>query len=214
MAIRIKKQEKNSAPSNENKNTARETISAFDESLTRLEEDIRRLKIEFDIYFNGASKRPPYDTKNRVETNIKRLADERQLTFAQRYRYNSLVARFTSFREMWRRALQEREEGRDAVTVKHAALEKMQTEAKKEKSNASFVCDDVRHDIQTVKDLYTALIDAKRQCGESSDDLTFARFHRVIVEQAETLKQRLNCRSIRFSVGVNDGRVSFKAEAD
>ena len=30
-----------------------------DEQLTRLEDDIRRLKIEFDIYFNGAAKRPP-----------------------------------------------------------------------------------------------------------------------------------------------------------
>src|SRR5215813_2232749 len=35
-----------------------------DEHLSRLEEDIRRLKIEFDIYFNGAAKRPPYDTNS------------------------------------------------------------------------------------------------------------------------------------------------------
>jgi hypothetical protein len=30
-----------------------------DEQLTRLEDDIRRLRIEFDIFFNGAAKRPP-----------------------------------------------------------------------------------------------------------------------------------------------------------
>ena len=57
-----------------------------DDQLTRLEEDIRRLKIEFDIFFNGASKRPPYDTKGRVETIIKRLGDDRTLSYAQRYR--------------------------------------------------------------------------------------------------------------------------------
>src|SRR5215213_435905 len=74
-----------------------------DQQLTRLEEDIRRLKVEFDIYFNGAAKRPPYDTKGRVETLIKRLADERTLTFAQRYHYNSLAARFSSFLQLWRR---------------------------------------------------------------------------------------------------------------
>ena len=28
-----------------------------DEKLTRLEEDIRRLKIEFDVFFNGAAKK-------------------------------------------------------------------------------------------------------------------------------------------------------------
>ncbi len=88
----------------------RDARPPIDEQLGRLEEDIRRLKVEFDIFFNGAAKRPPYDTKNRVETAIKRLGDDRTLSFAQRYRYNSLVARYTAFRELWRRALQEREE--------------------------------------------------------------------------------------------------------
>src|SRR5262244_3581831 len=77
-----------------------------DEHLSRLEEDIRRLKIEFDIYFNGAAKRPPYDTKSRVEAHIKRLFDDRTLTYAQRFQYNSLAARYNSFRELWRRTLQ------------------------------------------------------------------------------------------------------------
>src|SRR5437868_8184148 len=91
-----------------------------EEQLNRLEEDVRRLKVEFDIYFNGAAKRPPYDTKGRVETIIKRLADDRTLTFAQRYRYNSLVARFTSFLQLWRRTMQDREEGRHHAPARSA----------------------------------------------------------------------------------------------
>ena len=73
----------------------RDAQPTIEEQLVRLEDDVRKLKVEFDIYFNGSSKRPPYDTKGRVETLIKRLADERQLTYAQRYQYNSLVARYT-----------------------------------------------------------------------------------------------------------------------
>ncbi len=76
----------------ERKTVGGETQQTVDEQLNRLEEDIRRLKVEFDIYFNGAARRPPYDTKGRVETIIKRLADDRTLAFVQRYRYNSLVA--------------------------------------------------------------------------------------------------------------------------
>jgi hypothetical protein len=64
--------------------TIGETEPSIDDQLTRLEEDIRRLKIEFDVFFNGASKRPPYDTKGRVETMIKRLGDDRTLSYAQR----------------------------------------------------------------------------------------------------------------------------------
>ena len=40
-------------------NVAADSQPTIDEQLKRLEEDIRRLKIEFDIFFNGASKRPP-----------------------------------------------------------------------------------------------------------------------------------------------------------
>ena len=91
-----------------------------EEQLTRLEEDIRRLKIEFDTFFNGASKRPPYDTKGRVETVIKRLGDDRTLSFAQRFRYNSLTARYNAFRDLWRRTMQGREEGRDPASAARA----------------------------------------------------------------------------------------------
>ena len=94
----------------------------IDDQLTRLEEDIRRLKIEFDMFFNGATKRPPYDTKGRVDTFIKRIGDDRTLTFAQRYRYNSLGARYNAFRDLWRRTMQGREEGRDAVCAYRRAL--------------------------------------------------------------------------------------------
>ena len=49
-----------------NKFAVGENQPTVDEQLTRLEEDIRRLKIEFDVYFNGAAKRPPYDTKGEL----------------------------------------------------------------------------------------------------------------------------------------------------
>ncbi len=77
----------------------------LDQQLTRLEDDIRKLKIDFDIYFNGSTKRPPLEARARLDSQIKRIADNRNLTYAQRYYFNSLVARFTSYRELWRRAL-------------------------------------------------------------------------------------------------------------
>lgn len=85
--------------------TRREESAEIDLQLSRMEDDIRRLKIDFDIYFNGASKRPPLEARARLEAYIKRLSDNRNLTYAQRYMLNTLVARFTSYRELWRRNL-------------------------------------------------------------------------------------------------------------
>jgi len=82
-----------------------EEAANVDKTLAKIEEDIRRLKIDFDIYFNGAVKRPPLEARARLESQIKRLLDNRALSFAQRYQLNSLVSRFTSYRELWRRGL-------------------------------------------------------------------------------------------------------------
>ncbi len=127
---------------------------SVDDQLTRLEDDIRRLKIEFDIYFNGASKRPPYDTKGRVETILKRLSDDRSLTFAERYRFNTLMARYNAFRDLWRRTMQGREEGKDPVSAARATAKR---EAVESFSKTTLVCHDATREVETVKSLYDAL---------------------------------------------------------
>ena len=186
-----------------------ETEPTIDDQLTRIEEDIRRLKIEFDVYFNGGSKRPPYDTKLRVESLLKRLGDDRTMNFGQRYRYNSLATRYASFRELWRRTLQDKEEGRGAVARRQAAREEVAPFVRSE-----FSCGDVRHDVRTVKGVYDALMEAKRSCGETTNDLSFARFHRLVMERTEAMKEKLGTEHVTFSVDVENGHVSFKAKAD
>jgi len=183
-----------------------------DEQLTRLEEDIRRLRIEFDIFFNGAAKRPPYDTKGRVETLLKRLGDDRTLNYAQRYRYNSLAARYNAFRDLWRRTMQGREEGRDPVSAARANVRK--ENVAKEVEAVSFVCLDAHREVEVVKNLYTSLLEAKQRCGEPTENLSFPKFHRLIASKADGIKQQLGCDRVRFSVAVEGGHVSFKARGD
>jgi len=182
-----------------------------DEQLTRLEDDIRKLRVEFDIFFNGGAKRPPYDTKGRVETFLKRLADDRTLTYAQRYRYNSLASRYNAFRDLWRRTMQGREEGRDAVS---AARAHAKTEMPAEVEPVSYVCSDAHHEVEVLQRLYDSLLDAKRRCGEPTEDLSFPKFHRLVASKTDGLKQQFGCERVRFSVAVEGGHVSFKARAD
>lgn len=87
-----------------------ENAANTEQQIARIEEDVRRLKIDFDIYFNGGTKRAPLEARARLESSIKRIADDRSLTYAQRYQFNALVSRFTSYRELWRRLLKVRGE--------------------------------------------------------------------------------------------------------
>ena len=188
-----------------------ETQPTADEQLTRLEDDIRRLRIEFDIFFNGGAKRPPYDTKGRVETLLKRLGDDRALTYAQRYRYNSLAARYNAFRDLWRRTMQGREEGRDPVSAARASAKNEAPKTKLEP--VSFVCGDAHREVEVVKNIYESLLEAKRRCGEPTEGLSFPKFHRLIASKADGIKQQRGCDRVTFSVVVEDGHVSFKARA-
>lgn len=88
----------------------REKALEIDKSITRLEEDIRKLKVDFGIYFNGGLKRAPHEARGRVEASIKRLADDRNLSYQQRYQFNSIIAGYTSHRELWRRQLKKKGE--------------------------------------------------------------------------------------------------------
>lgn len=82
-----------------------EQAADTEKKIAKLEEDIRRLKIDFGIYFNGGLKRPPHEARGRVEAQIKRLSDDRNLSYAQRYQFTSVVNQYTSYRELWRRQL-------------------------------------------------------------------------------------------------------------
>ena len=93
-----------------NLRTKSEEAASVDQQIARLEDDIRKLKIEFDIYFTGGTKRPPLEARARLESSLKRIADDRNLTYAQRYQFNAVVSRFTSYRELWRRILKTRGE--------------------------------------------------------------------------------------------------------
>ena len=204
--------------SNKRDITGEEKIN-LDQQLIRLEEDIRRLKIEYDIFFNGGSKRAPFDTKNRVETMLKRLGDERSLTFAQRYQYNALTTRYNSFRELWRRTMKGREEGRDLASIARAtqAVEAEQAEEPEHlppPSTANFTCTHVKDEIPTVKAIYDALISAKTACGEIAGELSFSNFQAQLAAQTERFKQASGCEKVSFEVGARDGRVVFKAKAE
>lgn len=87
-----------------------EEAAAIDKQLGKLEDDIRKLKIDFDIFFNGVAKRPPLEARARLESQIKRMMDNRNLSYAQRYKLTTLISRFTSYRELWRRTLRSKGE--------------------------------------------------------------------------------------------------------
>jgi hypothetical protein len=178
-----------------------------DEEFNKLDDDIRRLKIEYEVFFNGGAPRPPHDTLYRVETMIKRYSsDQSKLNFSQRFRFTSLVQKYAINAQLWRRKLQEKEEGRSL-----AGPQKRPIELPAEDGVVRVVCSDPDSEKEQVNQLLQAMQEARRQAGETASSLDAAAFHKFIKDKTQQVKNALGCDKVQFSVSVEGGKVKFKA---
>ena len=176
-----------------------------DEELGKLEDSLRRLKIEFDVYFNGGSPRPPTDTQWRVENLVKKLSDSQKLTFAQRFRYNALAQRYSVFSDLWRQRVKTREEGprRTSADLRE-----------KKKENTAFRIEwrDPSSEPEKVEQLFAALIEATKQCGENVDTVAADAFKKFVSQKTSQLKRDSKCEQVEYVVEVEQGQVKLKAK--
>ena len=178
-----------------------------DEELSQLEENIRRLKIEYDIYFNGGKPLPPTDTQWRVESAIKKFSDSSKLTFAQRFRYNGLTQRYAIFADVWRKKLKTREEGprRTAADLRE--------EREQQQSKFRVEWRDPVQEPEKVEKLFAALVEAKKKCGENVDNIGEDAFKKFVSQKTAQLKRDFNCEQVQYVVEVEEGQVRLKAKA-
>jgi hypothetical protein len=88
-------------------------MATIDEDLGQFERDIRQLKIEYDQYFGGGRKRPPTEIEWRIELLVKRYGERGgELKFAQRFRFNNLTQTYAKYKDIFRKKVQQKEEGR------------------------------------------------------------------------------------------------------
>ncbi|MBI4460872.1 MAG: hypothetical protein HY648_12560 [Acidobacteria bacterium] len=175
-----------------------------DEELSQLEDGIRRLKIEYDIYFNGGSPRPPNDLQWRVERIVKKYSDASSLTFAQRFRYTGLTQRYALFAELWRQKVRAREEG----------PRRRAPEAREAKREPAFRTEwsDPASEPEKVDKLFSALLEAKRQVGENTENLAPENFKRFVSQKTAQLKRDFHCEQVEYVVEVEQGQVRLKAK--
>ncbi|MBZ5513797.1 MAG: hypothetical protein LAN62_02945 [Acidobacteriia bacterium] len=178
-----------------------------DEELNRLEDNIRRLKIEYEAYFNGGQPRPPHDTAFRVDTTIKKFNDGlAKLSFGHRFRFNQLVQKYAVYSDLWRRRLKEKEEGRGPSSASHRVAERKPADG-----STRVVCTNPEQEKEKVNELLKAMIEAKRQVGERVDNLDPYQFGQFVAKKTQELKESLGCEKVQFSISVEEGRVKFKA---
>lgn len=199
-----------------------------DEEITLLEETVRRLKIEYDVYFGGGSKKPPADTEWRVQSIIKKYSDAHKMNFAQRFKYNSIVQRYALFSDLWRQKMKIKEEGyrrpQDAVLgiqgmrseEEQAAAEALQETPGAEAGEKPFSthCSDVEADHERVQQLFNAMVEARKKAGDAgAGSANFDSFKAFVKKKTEQIRKDYGCHAVEYSVEMENGQVRLKAKA-
>src|SRR5581483_2812525 len=176
----------------------------IDEEITLLDEAVRRLKIEYDVFFGGGAKKPPNDSEWRVQTMIKRL-EIPKLSFAQRFRYNSIVQKYAIYSDLWRQKMKIREEGYRRPQDALLAIQGLRPETAETKPGAAasrdsgaapespepfrVACSNPDAEAEAVRALFAAMVAAKKKTGEEVPESSFESFRTFVKRKTEQIRK-------------------------
>ncbi len=205
-----------------------------DEELNLLDQQMRRLKIEYDMFFNNPTKRPPTDVEWKVLSLIRKFSDGTRMSFSQRYRYNEMAQRYAVYSDLWRKKMRIREEGYrrpqdallsvggvrandDRAESRHRVYGLSRSDKAEDNGTAgdqafSVQCSGAAAERAQIESLYKALTEAKQKSGEkvSGDFESFAAF---VEKKTSEIRKQHGCDTVAYSVEMKDGRVKLKAKA-
>jgi len=201
-------------------------MATIDEDLGHLEKDIRQLKIEYDAFFGGGRKRPPTEIEWRCDLLLKRYSERGgDMKYGQRFRFNNLAQTYAKYKDIFRKRLAQREEGK---IQRHfgAAAKAIEAERSKTQPGSTtaapvagaaeaqafrVVCSEPEKETEKVDQLYTAFLLAKQNAGEATANLSKAGFKEFVRKKTKDLQEKKNCRDVEYVVEVVGGQVKLKA---
>jgi alkanesulfonate monooxygenase SsuD/methylene tetrahydromethanopterin reductase-like flavin-dependent oxidoreductase (luciferase family) len=211
-----------------------ETSVTTDEELNVLDSQLRRLKIEYEIFFSNPTKRPPTDIEWKVLSLLRKFSDGGRMNFSQRYRYNEMAQRYAVYSDLWRKKSRIREEGyrrpQDALLsvqgVRTAEEEHKQQHhpvygvsqaaaaaAASGTSSQPFTLHSVdQAEREQVERLYNTLVAAKKKAGENVTG-SIDSFTTFVQKKTEQIRKQYKCENVEYSVEIGNGGVKLKAKA-
>ena len=187
-----------------------DSSSDIGRDLQVLEAELKRLEAEYNMFFAGRLARPPWETRDRVMALVKQMDRSHISNTGERFRFQTIQTRFSTFVDLWDRGLRAREEGRPGPFV-HSQPRK-ESKAKGPADRILYVASfrDPIREIDKLTDLYESLAEARREVGQ--EPVAFHRFADLVRAQVTKLRQS-GSSEVAFRVAVKDGKVTFTARA-
>jgi hypothetical protein len=199
--------------------------------LELLDSQIRRLQIEWDKFFGGVEKKPPNDLQKKVEILIRRYAGIEIPNNMDRFRYQSLTARFNTFNELWNKRLRALEEGRTpGMHLTRAMLEALPplpmpppdpvplpkvaarpAGPSPAPGSKEFRIQNPQGEGTMVRALFRQFVDERKKTGDMAA-VSYESFEKLISNQTAKILTEKGAAAVDFRIESKDGKVSLKAK--
>jgi hypothetical protein len=183
--------------------------SELQRELGQLEASLRQLEAEYNMFFAGRLPKPPWETRSKVETMVRRYDRAHIPNYGDRFRFTTLQSRFAALVELWDRGLRAREEGR-AGPFAHPRAAPTEEPRPSDRIVGVTSFRDPLNEMEKLHDLYDSLTEARRTVGEQP--VPFHKFAELVKQQVNRMKSS-SAQEIAFRVAVKDGRVRLTARA-
>jgi hypothetical protein len=190
-------------------------MPSYDEDLTNLDEWIRRLRVEYAIFFGGSRKKPPDDLRMRVDKLVKRLGETSDMSVSHRFRYNTLIARYYVFRDLWRRTQQERESADEAQEpLAPGQTPPLESQSRLFREEVQVSISDPAAEAAKVQHLYDELLRVRREHAQNAPVVSFEQFANYIAGQIQGIQEKHRCASVVFRIEREAKSIRFTAKAN
>jgi len=210
-----------------------DSLVTTDEELNVLETQLRRLKIEYEVFFSNPTKRPPTDVEWKVLSLLRKFSDGGRMSFSQRFRYNEMAQRYAIYSDLWRKKSRIREEGYRRPQDALLAVQGVRPEGEAHKpqhpvyglshgaavASATAVASQpftlhsaVDTEREQVERLFNTLVAAKKKAGENVSG-NLDSFSTFVQKKTAEIRNKYGCQDVEFSVELTDGHVKLKAKA-
>ena len=155
--------------------------------------------MEYDIFFNGGSDQFPQQAHEAVENEVKRFFDVQSLSYAQRFRLNSLASRLSEYNDLWKRNVRAIEQGRKVHGVVRVSEPARRVE----------VTIGDAGDRESLGRLYMEYCNARERTGNITavDPL---RFEELVTSKLRETQLERSCAEVVFVVMVESGKALLR----
>lgn len=184
--------------------------SPHDADFGLLEAGLRKLESEYNMFFAGRLPRPPWETRATVQSVIKRLdrAVHIQSSYAEKFRFQTIQARFATFVDLWDRGLRASEEGRPGPFTSPRRLETPASQPAEDRVVHVTLFAKPIVEADRLHELYNRLTEVRRELGEAQ--VPFHKFAGLVRDQVTSMQKR-GAPEVAFRLAVRGGKLSFTA---